>query len=275
MKKREKTKNRAKIKGERLISTLGYALGAGVFLMFFLYMLRQFIFPEGTSAMALAVLVGLCALIPLIVDPFLYKRLPRLAFALMCGYLAIAIIFTATFIIHLWDTVLFPEKSAEISELDEGGILIVFGSKIQGSRPARPLAKRLDVAIEIMRERDDVICIVTGGQGADEIMPEGEAMKNYMIEKGIAEDRIIAETEAHNTIANIDNSLRLIKELDLEDRELACVSTRFHIPRIKTLMKRAGVDEFLCFDAPSPTPVSLFFSVIREYCSRAKILFGR
>ena len=220
-----------KIRGERLISTLGYTLGAGVFLMFFLYMLRQFIFPEGMNAMALAISVWLCALIPLIVYPFLYKRLPRLAFVLMCVYLAIAIIFTVTFVIHLWDTVLFPEKSAEISELDEGGILIVFGSKIQGSRPARPLAKRLDVAIEIMREREDVICIVTGGQGADEIMPEGEAMKNYMIEKGISEERIIAETEAHNTIENIDKSIEIIKRLGLQDRELACVSTRFHIPR--------------------------------------------
>ncbi|MBE6640007.1 MAG: YdcF family protein [Ruminococcaceae bacterium] len=263
-----------KIKGEKTVRITGYICGTVIFLMFFSYLLRQFVFPEGTSPRILAVLVSACSLLPLLIYPFLRKKTPRLAFILLCVYTALALFFLVTFVIHLWDTLLFPAPDASIDELDNGAILLVFGSKVQGTNPARPLAKRLDRAAELMEARPDLICIVTGGQGDDEIMPEGEVMRNYLIAKGIPEERIIAETEARNTIANIDNSKALITKMGLEDREVACVSTSFHIPRIKTLMRRAGFGEVPCFSADSPTPASLVFSLIREYCSRAKILFG-
>lgn len=268
-----KKANRNNIKGEPLVRITGYICGIFIFALFFSYFIRQFIFPEGTSTRVLAILVSCASSLPLIIYPFLKKRLPRLAFTLMCIYTALALFFCVTFVIHLWDTFFFPAPDAEISEIEEGAVILVFGSKIQGAQPARPLAKRLDRAAEILHARPDTFCIVSGGQGADEIMPEAEAMKNYLISKGIDAERIITEAESHNTIENIANSSEILKMMGY-DGQVACVSTSFHMPRIKKLMARAGFDEVLSFSADSPSAASLFFSLIREYCSRAKILFG-
>ncbi len=260
------------IKGERAVRITGYICGIFIFALFFSYFIRQFIFPEGVMPRILAILVSCASSLPLMIYPFLRKRLPRFAFVLLCIYTALALFFCVTFIIHLWDTFFFPVPDAEISEIDEGAAILVFGSKIQGALPARPLQKRLDRAAEILISRPDTFCIVTGGQGGDEIMPEAEAMKNYLVAKGIDPERIVTETESHNTIENIENSSVILREMDYNG-QVACVSTSFHMPRIKKLMVRAGFEDVLSFSADSPTSASLFFSLIREYCSRAKIVF--
>ncbi len=267
-----KKANRKNIKGERAVRITGYICGIFIFVLFFSYFIRQFIFPEGVMPRILAILVSCASSFPLIIYPLLKKRLPRFAFALLCIYTALALFFCVTFVIHLWDTFFFPEPDAGINEIDDGAVILVFGSKIQGDQPARPLAKRLDRAAEILLSRPDTFCIVSGGQGGDEIMPEAEVMKNYLVAKGIDSERIITETESHNTIENIANSSEILKLMDYNG-QVACVSTSFHMPRIKKLMSRAGFDNVLSFSADAPTPASLFFSLIREYCSRAKILF--
>lgn len=261
------------IKGERAVRITGYTCGIFIFVLFFSYFIRQFIFPEGVSPRVLAILVSCASAVPLIIYPFLKKRLPRLAFSLMCIYTVLALFFCVTFVIHLWDTLFFPDPDAEITDIEDGAVILVFGSKIQGTQPARPLAKRLDRAAEILLIRPDTFCIVSGGQGPDEIMPEAEAMKNYLIAKGIDAERIIVETESHNTIENIENSSKILDMMGY-DGQIACLSSSFHMPRIRTLMSRAGFDNVISFSADSPTATSLFFSLIREYCSRAKILLG-
>lgn len=275
--KRKKLKNAAptaKIKGEKAVRITGYICGAIIFLLFFSYFLRQFVFPEGATTRIFAAAVSACALLPLLIYPLLKRRLPRFAYGLLCIYTALALFFCVTFVIHLWDTLFFPAESAEASELEDGAVVLVFGSKIQGTQPAPPLKKRLDMAVAVLNARPDLICIVAGGQGDDEIMPEGEAMKNYLVAKGISEERVIAETKSRNTIANIANSKAIMTDMGLEGRQVACISSSFHIPRIGLLMERAGFENVCYFPAPSPTPASLFFSLIREYCSRAKIIFG-
>lgn len=268
--KKAKVKN---IKGELAVRITGYVCGIFIFVLFFSYFIRQFFFPEGVSTRVLAILVSCASLLPLIIYPILKRFVPRLAFILLCIYTALAVFFCVTFVIHLWDTLLFPAPDAEISEIDDGAVILVFGSKVQGTMPARPLAKRLDRAAEILLARPDTFCIVSGGQGADEIMPEAEVMKNYLVAKGVEAERIITEADSHNTIENIANSSEILRLMGY-DGQVACVSSAFHMPRIRKLMARAGFEDVLSFSADSPTPASLFFSLIREYCSRAKIIFG-
>jgi len=262
------------VPAEKAVWITALFCGIFIFICFFSYLIRQMFFPEGKSPAILAILVSVCAALPLAVYKPLKRKLPRTAFVLLCIYTALALFFCITFVVHLWDTWLFPAADSPLSEIEDGAVLIVFGSKILGDRPAKPLAYRLNKAIELIKEKPDMLCIVSGGQGGDEIMPEAVVMKNYLVANGIAEERIITETESHNTVQNIDNSKAILKSLGLEDRQIACVSTRFHIPRIKQLMARAGFEDALYFSAPSPTAGSLIFSLIREYCSRAKIILG-
>ena len=62
---------------------------------------------------------------------------------------------------------------------------------------------RLDKAIEYYHSNKDINIIVSGGQGKDEIMTEALAMKNYLVENNVDEEKIILEDKATTTLENI------------------------------------------------------------------------
>lgn len=53
--------------------------------------------------------------------------------------------------------------------------VVVLGCKVRGTRPSRMLIRRLEAAQAYLEENPDVLCITTGGQGAGEDVPEGQA----------------------------------------------------------------------------------------------------
>lgn len=76
------------------------------------------------------------------------------------------------------------------------------------------------------------VCIVTGGQGPDEVMPEADAMKNYLVEDmGIDPARIYTDPDSSNTIENIKNALAIMEKEGISDYTMVSVSNAFHIPR--------------------------------------------
>jgi len=125
---------------------------------------------------------------------------------------------------------------------DEPDILVVLGCKVKGTRPTRMLRRRLDAAYKYMTQNPDVMCIVSGGQGSDEQLTEAQAMKNYLLEKGISEGRIIMEDKSTSTDENIKNSLAIIDELGLE-RNITIVTDGFHQYRASLIAKKHGAAE--------------------------------
>ena len=120
--------------------------------------------------------------------------------------------------------------------------VVVLGAKVDGDQPSIILGHRLDKAVELMKKADDdVKCIVTGGQGEDEAFTESSVMKNYMVEKGIPEDKIIEEDQASNTRENIANSKEIAEKRGL-NKEFVLVTQGFHQHRANEYAKEAGVD---------------------------------
>lgn len=62
-------------------------------------------------------------------------------------------------------------------------VVIVLGAGLRKDRPSLLLRYRLDKAYEYAVAHPDALVITTGGQGRDEWVPEGQAMRNYLIEK--------------------------------------------------------------------------------------------
>lgn len=96
---------------------------------------------------------------------------------------------------------------------------------------------RLDAAVEYLNNNPDTLVIVTGGQGANESISEGEGGKAYLMEQGIAEDRILVEKESLDTKQNISNALALIDDDD-ENTKIGIVTNNFHLFRGTLLAKR-------------------------------------
>ena len=119
----------------------------------------------------------------------------------------------------------------------------------------------------------DALCVVSGGQGDNETVPEAEAMRAWLEENGISPDRLIVEPGSHTTSENIRYTKELLDKLGLSDARIIGVSTAFHLPRIETLSRLYGLPMELCA-APSANFAQHYSSMVREYFSYVKMLFA-
>jgi len=80
---------------------------------------------------------------------------------------------------------------------------------------------------------------VSGGQGFDELISEAEAMKRYLIEKGISPDRIQLEDQSTSTYENLVFSKEI---MTIENANVILVTSDYHMYRAKRIGKRVGFD---------------------------------
>ena len=72
----------------------------------------------------------------------------------------------------------------------------------------------------------------SGGQGRDEVMPEAEAMQNYLLSQGIPKESILPETQSANTYQNMAFSKKLINEKSSGTGQRVVYSTtNYHVFR--------------------------------------------
>ena len=80
--------------------------------------------------------------------------------------------------------------------------------------------------------------VPSGGQGNDEIMPEGKAMSNYLVEHGINKNKILIEDKSQNTYENIKFSNELIKK---ENANICFSTTNYHVLRAGLIATEQGL----------------------------------
>ncbi len=131
-----------------------------------------------------------------------------------------------------------PIIRGAVSEPDKNAdYVIVLGAKVNGTKPSRVLRQRLDAATEYAEQNKSAEIIVTGGKGADEAISEAEAMKNYLVKKGIAGDRIITENNAADTGENLEFSKNIIGDTD---KNIVIVTSDFHMYRAVKIAEQTG-----------------------------------
>lgn len=116
---------------------------------------------------------------------------------------------------------------------------IVLGAQWKASGPSEVLRRRLDKAVEYLRENPETRVIVTGGQGSDEIMAEADGMAAYLQEAGIAPERILVENKSRNTYENLAFSAELAG-LDEKTCRVVVVTNNFHVFRALKIAEKQG-----------------------------------
>jgi uncharacterized SAM-binding protein YcdF (DUF218 family) len=178
------------------------------------------------------------------------------------GLKRLLIIFT-TWLLMMQGLVLsdFYTKIPEDKQVD---YLIVLGAGLKGDRVSYTLAYRLDAALEYANMHEDTEIIVSGGQGPDEWISEGEAMSKYLVSRGLAEDRIIIEDKSTSTEENIKYSLKLLEnaQIDVDGATFAIVTSNYHMYRAKHIA-RPFVEDVEGLSAHSPY-WSVFNYMLRE-----------
>ncbi len=257
-------------KFDSILSKIYLILGVFVIICFASYFLKLIISPEGTLPWIATTSVMAGVTVPFLLRRQLRRLLGKLYVPLKAIMCAGMIFYTVTFLILVGYIYLSPAASP-VSDTGTERVYIIFGAKVKPEGPTKTLASRLRCAADTMKEDTDSVCIVSGGQGSDEPTTEAECMRDYMVSLGIAPSRIYLETEASNTRENIEYSVALIKELGLGEREIVCISSDTHIPRIRLMCKRANVDaQFIKADTPQKQ--FLFTTWVREYLSYVKMI---
>ena len=125
--------------------------------------------------------------------------------------------------------------------------VIILGSKIRKDGTLTPILQaRVDKAIEFAKEQKEksnkrIVFVPSGGKGEDEIISEAEAMKNYLIEKGISLEDIIVEDKSKNTYQNLKFSKQKIDE-DNKDGKIIFSTTNYHVFRSGVIANNEGID---------------------------------
>lgn len=152
--------------------------------------------------------------------------------------------------------------------------VVVLGAGLRGSRITTALRCRLDAAVEYNKLYPEVPIVVSGGQGSDEDLSEAEAMKNYLITKGVNEDLIIEEDKSTNTYENFEFTKGKLEEIDdNKNITITVITNNFHMYRAKLLAEDIG---FKCLRYPSPGHKVLAVNFyVREFFAVIKtIVFG-
>ncbi len=140
----------------------------------------------------------------------------------------------------LLGTIVLGIKSAKHIPSFDKDFIIILGCKIKKDGTLTPLLRgRVDRAIEFAKMQKektnkDIVFIPSGGKGSDEIIAEGDAIKNYLVEQGIDKNKIIVENKSKNTYENIKFSNNIIKK-EKKNSNIAFSTTNYHVFRAGNL----------------------------------------
>ncbi len=119
--------------------------------------------------------------------------------------------------------------------------VVVLGAAVHGKTPSLTLKRRLNKTVEYHKLNPSAIIVVSGGQGAQEDISEAEAMKNYLVEKGVNYDKIVEEKEATSTYENFTFSKEILDKKLNNDYTVCFITNEYHILRSLLCAKRAGI----------------------------------
>ena len=150
----------------------------------------------------------------------------------------------------LLSTIVSAFLSTKYKPLYDKDYLIILGCCICDDGTLTPILRgRVDAAIRFEREQyaatgKHAKFVPSGGQGADEVISESEAMKRYLMEQGYPAEQIVMEDKSVNTNQNIQFSRDRIKEdaKTLDGIKAGFATTNYHIFRGYVLSKKHGLN---------------------------------
>ncbi|WP_371495465.1 YdcF family protein [Kitasatospora sp. NBC_00374] len=134
--------------------------------------------------------------------------------------------------------------------LDDGGrvgsvgsapsapVAVVFGAGLFEGEPSPYLAHRLDAALALYQQHKVQAILVTGDNGSKDY-DEPDAMRHYLIQRGVPEVRVVGDYAGFDTW----DSCTRARQIFGVDRAVL-VSQTFHVRRALALCEAAGIDSY-------------------------------
>jgi uncharacterized SAM-binding protein YcdF (DUF218 family) len=146
-----------------------------------------------------------------------------------------------------WSLYKAIRRHAGPDEARAAGAIVVFGAAEYNGAPSPVFKSRLDHALELDDRDLAPLIITTGGSGGDPHFTEGGVGRDYLIQQGVAETKIISETQSDTTYDSVKAVARILTQHHL--RTCIAVSDGFHLYRIKLMFRAVGIT---AYGSPAP-----------------------
>ena len=166
------------------------------------------------------------------------------------GILILAVLFVCGVILFTIESVLmcvYSNKKAPDSERPP--VVIVLGCQVRDGHPSTLLQARIDTAYDYLIEHPDCYCILSGGQGTDEVISEAQCMRDVLVSRGIAPERLYVEDKSTTTRENLKFSKEIMERENLGDTAVI-VTNAWHEFRAQVIAHDLGLP---CGGVGAPT----------------------
>src|SRR5438445_506533 len=123
----------------------------------------------------------------------------------------ILLLIVAAILVYCAAIAMLIVRQSERDEAQRADAIVVFGAAEYVGKPSPVFRARLDHGYELYHQGLAPIVITTGGAGNDLRHTEGGVGVAYLERRGIPTDRLLAETEAHNTGASAERVAEIMR----------------------------------------------------------------
>ncbi len=131
-------------------------------------------------------------------------------------------------------------RKDSVSTNTQADVILVLGAAQFNGTPSKVLQARLDHALELFNETKVQYIVVTGGKITGDTSSEAGASADYLIQRGVPDDRILREVNGVSTYDSIRDSAKFLKERNLKKAIL--VTDGFHQLRSKLIAEEFGLE---------------------------------
>ena len=131
-------------------------------------------------------------------------------------------------------------------------VLLVLGCRVRGEEAEEMLRMRAEAAADYLLSHPQTLCIPCGGiVHDDQTKSEAAAIREILLARGVAPERIVLENRSKTTLENFLNAKRIMETLQLSAPRVAFMSSEFHLLRAMQIARLAGLS---CEALPAPSP---------------------
>jgi uncharacterized SAM-binding protein YcdF (DUF218 family) len=138
-------------------------------------------------------------------------------------------------------------QQSAVDEARPADIIVVLGAAEYNGRPSPVLKARLDHALALFRRGLAPLIFTTGGAGGDPQYTEGQVGRDYLVQHGVASERIVVEGEGDSTVETLLAVAEVMRRMGL--RSAILVSDGYHIYRAKRILQNQGM---IVYGSPRP-----------------------
>jgi uncharacterized SAM-binding protein YcdF (DUF218 family) len=138
-------------------------------------------------------------------------------------------------------------KQAATDEARSADAIVVFGAAQYNGTPSPVFKARLDHAFELEDRGLAPVVVTTGGSGGDPKFTEAGVGRDYLIQQGVAAQKILSEERSETTYQSVQAVTQMLRQRGA--KTCLAVSDGFHLYRVKLMFSSQGI---VAYGSPAP-----------------------